>query len=107
MTGTALLFTAVFVLAAGTFAFRIAGPVLGTRISPSPRVTTALETASVTVLAALVVTTALTEGSAPAGFARPAGVLAAGALLYRRVPLPIALAAAATTTATLRLLGVP
>ncbi|MGI5220053.1 AzlD domain-containing protein [Nocardia sp. CA-290969] len=107
MNNTALVCTAVFALAAGTFVFRLAGPLLGARIPPSPRVTAALETVSVTVLAALAVTTALTEGSTLAGFARPAGVLLACALLYRRIPLPLALAAAAATTATLRLVGVP
>ncbi|WP_280398131.1 AzlD domain-containing protein [Nocardia carnea] len=107
MNSTAHLLTAVFALAAGTFVFRLAGPALGARLPISPRVTATLETASITVLAALAVTTALTEGSSPAGFARPAGALAAATLIYRRVPLSIALVSAAATTATLRLMGIP
>ncbi|MGW0183403.1 AzlD domain-containing protein [Nocardia sp. NPDC003345] len=107
MTGTAPLLAAITALATGTFAFRIAGPLLGARVSLGPRSATALATVSVIVLTALMATTALTEGHGGAGAARPAGVLVAGALAWRRVPLPVVLLAAAGTTAGLRLLGVP
>ncbi|WP_328392456.1 AzlD domain-containing protein [Nocardia sp. NBC_00416] len=98
---------AALALAAGTFALRLAGPALGSRIALSARTTQLLENSSVVVLAALVLTTGLTEDAAPAGFARPAGVLVAGVLCRFRMPLPLVLVAAAATTAALRLAGVP
>ena len=107
MNDLGYLVGAAIALAAGTFAFRVIGPVLGSRITISTRATTLLEHASVVVLAALGLTTALTEGSAAAGIARPAGVLVAGVFYRFRAPLPAALVAAAATTAALRLAGVP
>ncbi|MEV0364939.1 AzlD domain-containing protein [Nocardia fusca] len=107
MNDLGYLVGAALALAAGTFAFRLAGPVLGSRITVSTRTTALLENASVVVLAALVCTTALTEDGTAAGIARPAGVLTAGVLYRFRAPLPAALVAAAATTAALRLAGVP
>jgi branched-subunit amino acid transport protein len=93
-------------LSAGTFAFRLAGPVLRQRISFPPWAERLLETAAVILLAALVVTTGLTEGHHLAGLARPAGVCAGGALAWRKAPFLVVVLAAAATTAGLRLLGV-
>ncbi|MFI2232863.1 AzlD domain-containing protein [Nocardia testacea] len=107
MNDLGYLMGAALALAAGTFAFRLAGPALGSRITVSDRTTAFLENASIVVLAALVCTTALTEDGAVAGFARPAGVLVAGVCYRFRTPLPAALGAAAATTAALRLAGVP
>jgi hypothetical protein len=58
------------------------------------------------LLAALVATTALTEGHSFSGFARPAGVLVAGVLAWRKAPFLVVVLAAAGITALLRLLGV-
>ncbi|GGL43727.1 AzlD domain-containing protein [Nocardia jinanensis] len=107
MNNLGYLVGAAAMLAAGTFAFRLAGPALGSRISVSDRSAQLLENASVVVLAALVLTTSLTEDAGPAGIARPAGVLLAAVLLRFRAPLPLVLVAAAATTAALRLSGVP
>jgi branched-subunit amino acid transport protein len=93
-------------LAAGTFAIRLSGQVLRTRISLPPRAGKLLEAAAVVLLAALVATTALTEGHGFSGLARPAGVLVAGALAWRKAPFLVIVIAAAATTAVLRLLGV-
>ena len=59
------------------------------------------------MLAALVASTALTEGHGFAGPARQAGVLVAGLLAWRKAPFLVIVIAAAVTTAALRLLGVP
>lgn len=102
---TLIIVTAV--LAVGTFAFRLAGPVLRSRVEISPR-TERLMTMSVVVLfAALVATSALIEGNAFAGFARPAGVAVGGVLAWRKAPFVVVVLAAAGTAAVLRLLGVP
>lgn len=104
---TTSLVIATFVLAGGTFAFRFAGPALRTRITLSPKVEHLMATATVVLLAALVVTASLLEAGEFAGFARPAGVLVGGVLAWRKAPFVVIVLAAATTAAGLRLLGVP
>jgi branched-subunit amino acid transport protein len=98
---------AVLVLALGTYAFRIAGPVLRQRMRVPARVERLLGDAATVLLVALVATSALVDGQAFAGWARPAGVTVAALLAVRRAPFPVIVVAAAGTTAGLRLLGVP
>lgn len=95
------------VLALGTFAFRFAGPVLRTRVKLSPKAERLMALAAVVLLAALVAVSALTEGHGFAGVARPAGVLVAGVLAWRRAPFVLVVVAAAATAALLRLAGIP
>jgi uncharacterized membrane protein len=97
---------AILLLAGGTYAFRITGPLLHDRFRPSPRVSRLLTAAASVLLVALVVTSALTQGHGFAGFARPAGVLVGGVLAVLRVPFLIVVVAAVGTAAGLRLLGV-
>lgn len=97
---------AVLMLAAGTYAFRIAGPLLGHRLQLSDRLRHLLTVAAAVLLVALVATGALTQGHGFAGWARPVGVLVAGALALRRAPFPAVVVAGAATTALLRLCGV-
>ncbi|MET9002218.1 AzlD domain-containing protein [Amycolatopsis sp. NPDC004169] len=106
MDGTELL-VATAVLAAGTFAFRFAGPALRSRVKLTPRVERLMALAAVVLLAALVAVSALTEGHGFAGIARPAGVLVAGVLAWRKAPFALVVVAAAATAALLRLAGVP
>jgi len=101
-----LVAVGLLTLSAGTFAFRFAGPVLRQRIAFPPRAGRLLEAAAVVLLAALVATTALTEGHGFSGLARPAGVLVGGVLAWRKAPFLVVVLAAAATTAVLRLLGV-
>jgi len=101
-----LVAVGLLMLSAGTFAFRFAGPVLRQRIAFPPRAGRLLEAAAVVLLAALVATTALTEGHGFSGLARPAGVLVGGILAWRKAPFLVVVLAAAATTAVLRLLGV-
>ncbi|MFE9427967.1 AzlD domain-containing protein [Kitasatospora sp. NPDC006697] len=101
-----VLLVAALTLAAGTFGFRLAGPLLRARVDFPPRVERLLETASVVLLTALVATTALYEGHGAAGWARPAGVVVGGVLAWRKVPFVLVVLAAAATAAGLRLLGV-
>lgn len=102
-----VLVVAVAVLGVGTFAFRLAGPVLRSRTALAPRTETLMAVSAVVLLAALVATAALTEGHAFAGVARPAGVLVGGVLAWRKAPFVLIVLAAAATAAVLRLLGVP
>ncbi|MBP0448309.1 MULTISPECIES: AzlD domain-containing protein [Streptomycetaceae] len=97
---------AVLLLAVGTYAFRIAGPALGHRLTLSDRLRHLLAVAAAVLLVALVATGALTQGHGFAGWARPAGVLVAGVLALRRAPFPVVVVAGAATTAVLRLCGI-
>lgn len=101
------LLIAIGVLAAGTFAFRFAGPLLQSRIQISPRVQTVMATSAAVLLAAVVATQAVTEGHDFAGFARPVGVAVGGLLAWRNAPFLLVVVSAAAVTALLRLAGVP
>jgi branched-subunit amino acid transport protein len=107
--------TAILVLAAGTYAFRLAGPLLRARLAKAhggeaelpPRLTELLSTAATVLLVALIATAALTDGGSFAGIALPAGVLAGGVLAWRKAPFVVVVVAAAVVAAGLRALGVP
>ena len=107
--------TAVLVLAAGTYGFRVAGPLLRSRLARAhggeaelpPRLTEVLSTAATVLLTALIATSALTDGGHFAGVALPAGVLAGGVLAWRRAPFVLVVVVAAAVAAGLRALGVP
>ncbi|QLH20360.1 AzlD domain-containing protein [Streptomyces sp. Rer75] len=106
MPGSLTLAAAILALAAGTFALRFAGPLLRSRITLPARAEKLMETSAIVLLAAVAATTALTEGHDPAGIARPAGVVVAGVLAWRKAPFLVVVLAAAVTAAGLRLLGV-
>ena len=80
---------AIQVQAAGTFAFRIAGPAARHRIDLPERVEQLLSDAAVVLLVALAATSALMAGQQLAGLARPAGVLVAGGVSVSLGPLGI------------------
>jgi branched-subunit amino acid transport protein len=107
MTSSTALVVAVLVLGVGTYAFRLAGPLLGDRFELSSRVEDLLVLATVVLLTALVATAALFESHDFAGYARPAGVAVGGVLAWRKAPFVVVVVAAAGTAAGLRLLGVP
>jgi branched-subunit amino acid transport protein len=97
--------TVTLALAVGTYAFRLVGPVLHGRVAVPPRVQELASAGAVVLLVALLATGTLTESGGFAGWARPAGVLVAAALAWRRAPFPTVVLAAAATTALLRLTG--
>jgi branched-subunit amino acid transport protein len=97
---------AILALAAGTYAFRLVGPVLHGRVELPARVQRLLSTGAVVLLVALLATGALTETGGFAGWARPAGVLVGGVLAWRRAPFVVVVLGAAVTTAVLRAAGV-
>jgi len=95
----------ILVLAAGTYAFRLAGPLLSQRVQVSARVQRLLSLSTIALLTALVATATLTANGGFAGWARPAGVLAGAVLALRRQPFVIVVASAALVTALLRFGG--
>lgn len=96
---------AVVVLAAPTYAFRIAGPLLAGRVTVPAAGQRLFTSATAVLLGALAATSARTTGHDFAR-ARPAGVLVAGVLAARRAPCPVVVLVAATVTALLRLAGI-
>jgi branched-subunit amino acid transport protein len=104
-TASALVVGTV-VLGAGTYAFRVSGPLLAATFTLGARPRELMNTAAVVLLAALVAVAALVQGGSPAGIARPVGVLVGGLLAWRKAPFVIVVIAAAATAAGLRLLGV-
>jgi uncharacterized membrane protein len=107
--------TAILVLAVGTYAFRLAGPLLRSRLAKahggaaqlSPRLAEVLSTAATVLLVALIATAAVTDGGRFAGIALPAGVLTGGLLAWRKAPFVVVVVVAALVAAGLRALGVP
>ncbi|HUN36559.1 MAG TPA: AzlD domain-containing protein [Trebonia sp.] len=97
---------AIAALAALTYSFRIAGPLLRGRVRVAPGAEEVFSLAAAVLLVCLAATGALTQGHDFAGWARPAGVAVAGVLAVRRAPFPVVVIAAAVTTALLRLAGV-
>jgi branched-subunit amino acid transport protein len=107
MPSSLTLLVATFVLGAGTFAFRFAGPLLRARMELSPRVEKLITDGAIVLMAALIATTALLNGQEFDGVAKPAGVLVGGVLAWRGKPFVVVVVAAAGTAALLRLVGVP
>lgn len=97
---------AIGVLAAITYSFRLAGPLLRGRVRISRGTEELFAGAAAILLVSLAATSALTQGHGFAGWARPAGVLVAGVLAARRAPFPVVVIAAAATTALMRLAGI-
>ena len=97
---------AIAALAAITYAFRIAGPLLADRVTVPATAQRLFTSAAAVLLVALAATSALTAGHDFAGWARPAGVAAAGLLAARRAPFPVVVLVAASVTALLRLAGI-
>jgi branched-subunit amino acid transport protein len=102
-----VLIAAILALAVGTYALRLTGVLLRERLTLSARSRRLLPMAAAALLAALAATAALTEGTGPAGVARPAGVAVGALLAWRRAPFVLVVVAAAATAAALRLAGVP
>ncbi|WP_040865397.1 AzlD domain-containing protein [Nocardia exalbida] len=102
-----MLATGIIALAAGTYAFRWAGPALRERVRIPARAVRMLEIGAVVLLAAVVAVTTLPIGTASLGFAVPAGVLVGGVLAWYQRPILLVMLAAAATAALLRSFGVP
>jgi branched-subunit amino acid transport protein len=96
---------AVLALAAGTYGFRLAGPLLRDRIRIPDRARALLSTAATVLLVALVATATLTRDRHLADWALPVGVLVGGVAAWRKAPLVVVVVLAAATTALLRLVA--
>jgi uncharacterized membrane protein len=104
---TSALLIGIGVLAIGTYACRFAGPVLAAHWTLPDRLQHMTTTGTVVLLTALVATATFIDGRDIASPARILGVAVGGLLAWRRVPFVLVVLAAATTTALLRLAGLP
>jgi branched-subunit amino acid transport protein len=96
----------VLALAAGTYAIRLAGPLLRDRITLPDRARELMSIAATVLLVALIATSALMKGDHFAGPALPIGVAVGGLAAWLRVPFVLVVVLAAAVTAGLRLAGV-
>ncbi|MGQ5639670.1 MULTISPECIES: AzlD domain-containing protein [unclassified Streptomyces] len=96
----------IVVLAVGTYALRLVGPVLHGRVAIPERVTELASAGAVVLLVALAGTGALTEGGGFAGAARVGGVGVAVLLAWFRAPFVVVVLGAVAVTAFLRATGV-
>lgn len=89
----------IAVLAVGTLAFKTLGPLLAGGATPPAHVNRVIELLTPALLASLVVVSTFGDDQTLVIDARSAGVLIGLALLWFRVPLILALVAAATVAA--------
>ena len=101
-----MTWTALVVLAAATYSLRLAGLVLRDRLRLPARVQRYVDLGATGLLVALVTVSALLDGDAFAGWARPAGVVVGAVAAWRRAPFIVVVVLAAATTAALRAVGV-
>ncbi|MEU0878463.1 AzlD domain-containing protein [Lentzea sp. NPDC005914] len=97
---------AVLILAAGTFAIRLAGPLLRDRVKLPEKVNELMTASATVLLLALVAVSALTNGKQFGGWALAAGVVVGGVAAWRKAPFVAVIVLAVGTTAVLRLAGV-
>jgi branched-subunit amino acid transport protein len=102
-----MTWTALLVLAGGTYAVRLLGVLLRDRVRMPERLERLVDLGATALLVALVATAALTEGDGFAGWSRPAGVLVGAVAAWLKAPFVLVVVLAAACAAGLRALGVP
>ena len=93
-------------LGAVSYVLKAVGPVLAGGRQLSPRVRRVLDLVAVPLLAALILTQTLGEGTRLTLDARVPALAVAAVLVWRRAPFLVVVLAAAGTAALLRVLGV-
>ncbi|MFM2480896.1 AzlD domain-containing protein [Celerinatantimonas sp. YJH-8] len=97
----------ILLLAAGTYLFRLAGPLLGNRFQfsePMQHMTTRFSTVLLFTVAVLAT---FYDGKLYAGHAHVIGVMVSAVLAYKRLPFLVVVLSAALVTAGLRWIGLP
>lgn len=95
----------IAVLAVGTLAFKILGPLLAAGATPPSHVNQVIELLPPALIASLVVVSTFGDGQTLVIDARSAGVLVGLALLWLRVPLVLVLFTAVTVAALVAAIG--
>ncbi len=94
----------VGVLAAGTLALKTFGPIVAGGVQPPPALVRVIDLITPALLTALIVVSTFSDGRALVLDARAAGVAVGVVLLLVRVPMVVAMVAAAVVVAGIRLL---
>ncbi|MBT8225830.1 MAG: AzlD domain-containing protein [Dactylosporangium sp.] len=102
-----MTWAAVLLLAAGTYALRLAGPMLRRRITLPEAAVRYCGLGAVVLLAAFIATSTMIDGTRLVGPTRPAAVAVGAILALRRAPFIVVVCGAAVTAAVLRLAGLP
>lgn len=100
-----MIWVVIVVLTVGTLAFKTLGPLLAGGATPPAPANRVIELLTPALLASLVVASTFGEGQTLVIDARLAGVLIGLALLLLRVPLFLALVAAAAAAALVATIG--
>lgn len=95
----------LWILAIGTFCFRLAGPLFAGQLTLTARLQSLLSEAAIVLLCALAAVSSILDGAQFAGWARPAGVLVGIVLALRKASFPVIVTTSACVTAGLRYLG--
>ncbi len=95
----------VIVLAVGTVALKVIGPLVAGGIEPPATLVRVIDLLTPALLTGLVVTSTFASGQHLVVDARAAGVLVGLGLLLLRVPLVVALVAAGAAVALIRFVG--
>ncbi|MEX0869191.1 MAG: AzlD domain-containing protein [Nitriliruptoraceae bacterium] len=101
-----MIIAALLVLAAGTYLLKAAGPLLSAGRQLPERARTIADLLPAALLAALVASQTLGDGTALALDARALGVAAAGIAVVFRAPFAVVVLVGAVITAAARALGV-
>lgn len=99
-----MTWTTLLVMAAGTYALRLAGPLLRDRVTVGERAEEWMKRAATVLLVGLIATAAVFDGGSFADWALPAGVAVGGVLAWKKAPLVVVVIAAAATAAAIRFL---
>lgn len=104
MTTTSLLI-GLLTLALATYTLRMGGVLIGSTTKLSQETSDTMSFGATVLLLAVAATSALYQGTAMDGAARPCGVLAATICTVCKLPVVVAVLVAVATTAALRHLG--
>lgn len=97
-----MTWTALLVLASGTYLLRVSGLLLAGSVTMSDGVRRYFDLAATALLMALAITATVMDGANFAGWSRPAGVMAGAVAAWRGAPFVVVVLLAATIAALLR-----
>lgn len=99
------MYQTLWILALGTFCFRLIGPFFAGQFTLTVRLQSLLSEVAIVLLCALAAVSSVLDGAQFAGWARPIGVLVGIVLTLRKAPFPVIVISAACVTAGLRYFG--
>lgn len=99
---TISIITGIFILAAGTYAMRISGLLLGNKTEISTRIKEIFSLSAIVILFSVAMTSTFFDGNQLADISKIIGVGVAGILTWQKKPFILIVLSAAVVTAGLR-----